>query len=167
MDRNTLGPTLSLGLALMTLTACVEPSATQSPSWTVKCTGDAVSNRQRCFAGTFGAPMGYDGQPYLPPSIPFQIVYEGGRGPFVVVGYHNFPGEKPTVRFDSDKQPFVVPDDGGVTRASPAPSIVNRMLNASVARARYRSWPDAPSDIYVDMTGFAAAWGELQSLLTK
>lgn len=146
------------------LAACVETTATPQPSWTVRCTGDAVTNTQRCFAGTFGAPMGYDGKPYLPPSIPFQVYFEGGRGPYIFVGYHDFPGTRPSIRFDSDERAIIVPDDGGVTRAQPAPNVVNRMLSASVARARYHSWPNGPSDIYVDLTGFSAAWLELKKL---
>ena len=83
------------------------------------------------------------------------------------VGWHNFPGEQPTIRFDDDGNSYTIPDDGGVSAIGTANSAVNRMKTASVARARFWTFPDGSKDMYVDVTGFSAALAELQTLVGK
>lgn len=156
--------------AAIALTACVPSSPSSTPTkteWNVRCNTDAVNLSTECFAGTFGSPMNSEGQPYLPPAFPLKIFYRNGRGPYMQVGWHNFPGEQPTIRFDDDGNSYTIPDDGGVSAIGTANSAVNRMKTASVARARFWTFPDGSKDMYVDVTGFSAALAELQTLVGK
>jgi hypothetical protein len=107
--------------------------------------------------------MTSDGQPFLSESAPLQVYFVDGRGPFILAGWHNYPGRYPLIRFDADAKAVTIPDNGMGGR-SPAPAVVSRMLKASVARVRFDVWPDGASDIYVDLTGFPAAWAELNQV---
>ena len=128
------------------------PTVSRS-SWRVDCSTDQVTAERRCFAGTFGTPQ-----------APFQVYYNGSRGPFVMAGFNTFPGRNALVRFDSDSTPFTVPDDAGVSAIRPAPQIVQRMMTASTAHVRYNSWPNGGRTMTVDVTGFPEAWSRLQEM---
>ena len=128
---------------------------TVNATWAVDCTRDQVTNERRCFAGTFGTR-----------SAPFQVYYIDGRGPFVLAGWHTFPGRKPQIRFDNDASPFTVADDAGVTPNQPQMSIVNRLRSASTAYVRYHSWPYGSREMTVDVGGFPDAWEKLRRYLS-
>lgn len=152
---------------ILALPACVSEnnSGSQDAEWQVSCTQDAVTASRTCRAFTFGRAMDHTGTPYGSPSYPFQVFYVNGSGPYLLVGLHTFPGERPTVRFDGDRTSYTVPNDAGVTAARPSPDIVRRMQSASVARARFWSWPDGRHDMYVDLTGFADSYAQLRDLI--
>ena len=149
---------------------CVQPQPPAQPEpheWMVRCYMlSAVSNTRQCFAGTFGYNMSSDGQPQRGATSagPFQVYYLNDRGPYLMVGAHNFPGRRPEVRFDDDRNARTVPNDGGVTDPRPAPQIVNRMLTASVARASFSVWPHGTRSMFVYLDGFPEAWAELQRI---
>ena len=90
-----------------------------------------------------------------------EIQFEGGRGPYVVIYGHDFPGRYPQIRFDDDSAPLTVSDDGGVRGHFPDPGIVQRMRSAGSAIARYHEWPDGQRVGEWDLTGFDAAYREL------
>jgi hypothetical protein len=157
-------------VAILASTACAETTSSQvsgKSDWSVRCNTDAVTRSTECFAGTFGSPMNSAGQPFLPPAYPLKVYFLDGRGPYLQVGFHDFPGERPSIRFDSDRNAYTIPDDGGVSSAGIATSAVNRMQTALVARARFWTWPDGSRDMYVDLTGFAAAYAELRARIGK
>jgi hypothetical protein len=150
--------------------ACIETTSAQvsaKSDWSVSCNTDAVGRFKECFAGTFGSPMDYQGKPFLPPSYPLRVYFRDGRGPYMTIGFRNFPGERPYIRFDDDRTAYTIPDDGGVSSVGFATPAVNRMQTASVARARFWTWPDGSRDMYVDLTGFATAYAELQRIVGK
>jgi hypothetical protein len=130
-------------------------------NWMVDCVVDKVTAAKRCFAGTFGRQLGYDGNPVGSNSYPFQVYYIDNRGPFIMVGHHTYPDRTPIVRID-DAPPMKVHDDGGVSPLKPNPKIVEKLRSGSVAIGRYHSWPDGSNDIFVDIAGFDEAWGRLQ-----
>lgn len=143
--------------------ALMEKQRYVNENWNADCSVDNVSTVRRCYAGTFGQRLGYDGEPYGSNSIPFQVVYFDGSGPFIRVGYHTYPGRTPTVRID-DHAPVNVQDDGGVTAPSADPLIVKQMLSGRVARATYHVWPQGQEQMYVDLTGFDQAWQRLNAI---
>lgn len=140
--------------------ALMEKQRYVNENWNADCTVDNVSTVRRCYAGTFGQRLGYDGEPFGSKSIPFQVVYIDRSGPFIRVGYHTYPGRHPTVRID-DHAPVSVQDDGGVTAPSADPLIVQQMLSGRTARAAYHVWPQGEEQMYVDLSGFDQAWQRL------
>jgi hypothetical protein len=154
---------------LAALSACVsQPAEVGSTSgWNVRCNTDAVSRSTECFAGRFGSPMDYNGQPFNSPVYPLKVFFRDGRGPYMQVGWHNFPGEQPTIRFDDDRSPFTIPDDGGVSSVGVANAAVERLRSASIARARFWSWPNGAQEMYVDVSGFSEAYEELKLLVGR
>lgn len=139
--------------------------------WVVNCLDDQVLGLRRCWAGTFGREMASNGTPYnSPPSIPFQVFFVSNGvatlGPFVDVGLHTFPGRRPTVRVD-EHPPISVAYDAGVSGREPNPALVEQLRRGQVARARYHVWPSGPRDLFVELTGFEAAWQRLQQELPR
>jgi hypothetical protein len=155
-------------------------------NWSVDCTVDQVTGTRRCFAATFGQAMDHEGKGYGARNIPFQIYYllpapgsqpppppppgvasqENLNGPFVLVGFHSYPGMKPTVRVD-DNAPLTVRDSAGGEARGRDQELVEQLLIGTVARARYYIWPDGPKDMIVDLTGIKEAWERLQELTSK
>ena len=126
-------------------------------NWSADCATDNVTMVRRCFASTFGQSLRGDD--------PFQIYYLNEAGPFVRVGFHNYPGREPLIRFDNDPRPFVVSNDGGVSMQQTDPAIVRRLMTATTAIARYHTWPRGHRDMTLDVTGFAEAHARLMELV--
>lgn len=131
-------------------------------NWNVNCTVDPVTTSRRCFASTFGQMMGHDGRPYGEKSIPFQVYFFDTLGPFVMVGWHTYPGRYPIVRVD-DNTPITVRDDGGVSTLEPEPFLVEQLRLGKVARAQFHSWPEGCRNMFIDLAGFEEAWQRLVS----
>lgn len=140
--------------------ASLEKERRVNDNWSAYCTVDNVTTLRRCYAGTFGQNMGYDGNPYGSKSIPFQVYFLNDSGPYVMVGYHTFPGRTPTVRIDNN-DPVEIRDNAGVTAPGPSPILVKQMLAGKVAKARYHVWPRGSEDMYIDLSGFGQAWERL------
>lgn len=132
-------------------------------NWSAYCTTDQVTTVKRCYAGTFGQSMGNDGQPYGSKNIPFQVYFLDTSGPFLMVGYHTFPGRTPTIRVD-DLVPIQVHNDAGITALRPDPELVEALRTGSVVKARYHVWPDRTEDMLVKLQGFEEAWQKLNQL---
>lgn len=130
-------------------------------NWIVDCSTDEISRIRRCFAGTRGSA----GEQLGEKLTPFQVYFYNKQGPFIMVGFHTYPGRRPMIRIDDDSAAVFIHDDAGVTPVGAHPEIVRRLLTAKVVRARYEHWPDGDRDMIVDVTGFAEAWARLQRLL--
>lgn len=117
-------------------------------NWSGDCNKDKVSNLTTCWVQTKG----------------IWVRYLGQKGPYIKIGSHDFPGRKPSVRFDNDAKPFEIDDDPAVG-ISPQKTVVTRMLSASTAYTRYHVWPNGHKDAEVSLDGFPEAWERLQQLV--
>ena len=129
-------------------------------NWSVWCHVYKVTKSRLCWAGTFGQFMNYDGRGYGKKSIPFKVYFLDKTGPFVEVGWHNYPGKHATVSID-ENDPVEVNYDGGVSVLAPDEHLVQQLRSGKIARARYHVWPHGPEDMIVDLTGFEEAWQRL------
>jgi len=146
--------------------AALEKKRRVNDNWSAYCTIDNVTKLKRCYAGSFGQSMGVDGEPYGPKNIPFQVYFLNQSGPYVMVGYHTYPGRTPIVRIDKN-EPMQVYDDAGVSEPRTNPALVQQMLAGQVARARYDVWPDGSREMYIDLKGFGEAWRRLNQLRSE
>lgn len=145
----------------------VTGAARVNANWYVDCTTDPVSRIRHCFAVTYGRAMSSTGEADSlgVGGAQFQVYFVNKRGPFLRVGTHTYPGQRPAIRIDNDAAPTIIHDDAGVTPVGAEPRVVRRLLTAEVVRARYYTWPDGYYNMIIDLTGFAEAWAKLQQLL--
>ena len=124
-------------------------------NWSVDCTTDVVTNLRRCYASTSGQPRGA-----------LVVRYYNDEGPFVWVGAHSDRRLTPMVRFDNDAEPHRIAFRGDWSTERPDTKIVERLMTATTAVARYY---DQPNDVSRTMTlqvaGFPEAHARLMELV--
>jgi hypothetical protein len=145
------------------------PPVVDENPWDVKCATGQVTAARSCMLSRFGKPINSDGNPYGRATIPFAVSFIGAsgqagalpHGPFIMAGFHTFPGRHPVIRVD-DHEPIWLKDDAGVSAPVPEPAAVEEMRRGKVLKIHYITWPShAGHDAVYDLDGFEAAWQRL------